>query len=159
MDTQTWLPIVTLLLGGAVGLGGERWREARSTTRERETRRKDFQRNAILEAQDLLAKHIQLGSAKLSDAGRRHKETGNWPEEGQIDPDNASSRIETSIKLVAVGSRIEDEDLRVSLGITVDRMVWVGVEGAEQSEAFFRAAIEAQKSFHGRAREVLAELH
>jgi hypothetical protein len=55
MNSDTWLPLATLVLGWAGAQVTEMIRDRRTTTRERLARRAELQRTTLLELQDALA--------------------------------------------------------------------------------------------------------
>jgi hypothetical protein len=62
MSSEVWLPIATLVVGIMLGYVADWLREKRTTERERVERWKAFQREAILDTQNLLASlaHIEI---------------------------------------------------------------------------------------------------
>lgn len=140
MDTQSWLPIATLLLGWALGLGSEWFWETRKTKHERETRRKDFQRGTIIDAQDLLGTLLR----------------------GQLEVSvmEADEYLAATVKLTTLRSRIEDGELGSLLSDATKRIVAMN-EGPDEKAKHLvtEAASRAVRDFNERARVVLADLY
>jgi hypothetical protein len=62
MKAETWLPILTLVLGWAGAQTTEVLRDRRASTRERQARETELQRSTLLELQDALLDASKLAS-------------------------------------------------------------------------------------------------
>jgi hypothetical protein len=60
MKSEIWLPLVTLALGWAGGIGTEAFRDRRASERERQARQAELQRSTLLELQDALLETANL---------------------------------------------------------------------------------------------------
>lgn len=79
MNTELWFPVVTLLVGLGAGYLVDWHKDKRNEKRERDDRWKAFQRETILEAQDLMWQR-HLADTEVGWAASQHlRTTGQWP--------------------------------------------------------------------------------
>lgn len=162
MDPQIWLPIATLVLGLVLGYVGDWLRDERVSRRERETRRKNRQYEAITEAQDLIGKRFLVGHELRRAADRHFEETGLWPEEDdefRFDADTAFESFEINHRLEALISRIEDGQLVSALTEARRHMNVMPLGGKGEGKDAVSDASACIGRFHDRARVVLKDLH
>jgi hypothetical protein len=162
METQVWLPIVTLFLGLGAGYLVDWHKEKRATAREREDRWHTFQREAILEAQDLLWEFYRW-NWMIDTINRRHFEaTGQWPQgdEVQYPGSVVMPKFDTDARMTALQSRIDDELL---VDIIAGFRHYSGqiseARDLESSDAALDGMMDAMGLFDARTRDVLPGLH
>jgi hypothetical protein len=111
MNAETWLPILTLILGWAGAQITDLIRDRRTNDRERQIRRSEMQRATLLELQDalleLLKRTTELRRWRLS-RGRSEPALVDDRREGE-----AIARMgDADAKVELLGSRVLDADAR-----------------------------------------------
>ncbi len=117
MDANVILPLVTLVLGYAGRMLTEYLQDRRIASRDREARdgerarmRREFQRDTLLELQEVMFKFGRaVGAAHMEDV-RAYRSTGVW---GRQPIGEWSEMLrETTVRILILGARLEDEELR-----------------------------------------------
>lgn len=112
MNAETWLPILTLILGWAGAQITDLIRDRRTNDRERQIRRSEMQRATLLELQDalleLLKRTTELRRWRLSKARSEPALVDDVRREGE-----AIARMgDADAKVELLGSRVLDADAR-----------------------------------------------
>jgi hypothetical protein len=109
MDSDIWLPLVTLVAGWALAQVTEVLRDRRTTTRDRLARRAELQRTTLLEVQDALVDLWWgvLGSMEV-EVGIIPDEQGPW--KPLVEASRSIGATRRRVNLLA--SRVEDERAR-----------------------------------------------
>lgn len=120
MSSEVWLPVLTGFVGVFVGYLLELDRDRRAYKRDRETRRRDAQRSALLQIQDLVGELISAseGSRKLRTRGLDGNTSLDEREEELLQLyEERVSRARYAV--AAQSSRVEDERLNRFVNLLV----------------------------------------
>lgn len=78
MTTDSWLPIATLVLGYIGRIAQEWLRDRRADAKERRRRREDFERDALVELQDVLFSLARNCGAAYHQDAMTYRASGTW---------------------------------------------------------------------------------
>jgi hypothetical protein len=162
MDSNTWLPVATLVLGAALGYVAEWHKERRGEARDRRARRVALQRQAIVELV-ATAWALYQGSVKHHVWARvYHREAGQWPT-GDTPVFSLAEEHETYAVLARLRTllvQIDDRELRDTTKALEDFGIkMLAARSPEQGDASRVQAVDALKEIEERARILLAELN
>ena len=122
IPSSTWLPLVTLVAGGAFGVSTEwlraRWTSKRERTQrledrehDRTLRRSDFQRETLLDLQTALTAASRGSAALVVEDLKTFASTGKWA--GSTHSKAASESLGTALRDVFVyNARVDDDGVR-----------------------------------------------
>jgi hypothetical protein len=161
MSSEVWLPIATLVLGIVLGYVADWLREERSSRREREERWKAFQRESILEAQDLLWDLITANMEAGRAAKAHFRATGEWPDdEFEYDLSLVMKSLNAQARLLVLASRIEDRELASMIEDFNEATRQMGPpRDLASHQAAGDQASETMHNFNKRVSELLPALH
>jgi hypothetical protein len=125
MKPETWVPVVTFILGLASAQITEVWRDRRASDRERqahererEIRRADQQRTTLLALQDaLLSIHRQVWGIYGTPFAREDLAASSLSEARQLLKQQVGRLQETRAEAIVLASRVLDTDARDSAGV------------------------------------------
>jgi hypothetical protein len=147
----------TLVLGAVVALAGTllaQWSSlAYQTRRQREARRADFQRSALVQVQDLL---LELSEAMRSVATARYEATDYIDRAGGLPTYHPAVAAVRSItdRLEILVAAVEDEQLRVKVGHVARRAYVTAIAPTEELAAKTRPK---SQELHREAVQLLGE--
>lgn len=154
MKVETWLPIVTLLLGWAGAQVTEILRDRRANNRERLARQAELQQSTRLALQDTLLQVTDLASAAHLAAFRTtlaHPDEGATREAEKQEREAKFRVLEAADKAKLLISRIDDERARMEAALLLHAAYMVGPADAD-------AANEALNQLHDRYAQVVDRL-
>ncbi|MGD0167634.1 MAG: hypothetical protein ABSC51_10190 [Gaiellaceae bacterium] len=171
MDTNVWLPLLTLRLGWAGATSSEFLRDRRQEKRERqareaeralrrEERRDEFQREALLGLQEALAKLGRAATeAHLHDL-REHRQTGTpWPDLRLGKELDEELRLAT-LQVRMLEERVLDDELRNLVQQFLDLYTEALLARSEaEAKAAYNALIASNERAQARLGTLLRQLY
>jgi hypothetical protein len=164
MKTETWLPLVTFILGLAGALVTEAFRDRRASNRERQARQAELQRTTILELQDALLELSNLASeadlatftVTLEDAQEHPSPAAR--KEAEEEAGRAKKRLhDADAKARLLISRVQDEQARRAATVFRHAANMVLLVDPKAEELDLTRISQASKAY-GKAVDLLGKL-
>ena len=105
------LPVITLIVGYLGTLFTEGLRDARNERRAREARQGDFQRETIIELQEVLQRLGRATGAAHHHDFMENRRAGVWGR-SQLPEDVNQADFDSRVRAIALNSRVSDDQLR-----------------------------------------------
>ena len=159
MAAEAVYGFVGVLLGSATTAVLTVYRERLASSRERDVRRGDFQRQSLVSLQDAVS---DLVKAVFDEQDRMLKEvrrTGRWPAR-QWETPTATGWVDAELRLQVSRARVFDEDLRnLARDIRAVAMKAVWASSPDESKQLTPQLEQLNERFNERVKDALRELH
>jgi hypothetical protein len=165
-----WLSTISsVVAGGGLTMLSSWIADRRLTARDRErrseeererlqVRRKDFQRDTLLELQIASQKLLRNAGASLHQDIMAHRKTGIWQKQ-QLPGDLSDGHLRWSTEMMLLSSRVLDEEIRSLADQLRTLTVTVGFSNNEDdAEAGMSAAAEVQQALIRRIGKLVREM-